>query len=122
MSQYDPTPTPPQNPYMQPAPRVDAPGATAGLVFGILSVVMSGPIIGLIFGWLGLSKSKQARAAIAANPGYYSGDGVAQAGYVCSIVGLCISGLSTLCGCGYFAFIILMIFGAAAGAGGAGGP
>jgi hypothetical protein len=83
---------------------------------------MSGPIIGLIFGWIVLSKSKEARAAIAVNPGYYSGDGVAQAGYVCSIVGLCISAISTLCGCGYFAFVILMILSAAAGASGAGGP
>lgn len=125
MSEYDPN-RPPQSPhapmsqYVQPVARVDAPGASAALVFGILSIVISGPIIGLILGWIGLNKAKEVRALIAANPGYYSGDGTAQAGYICSIVGMCISGLSTFCLCGYLAFVVLMIFGAAAGS--AGGP
>jgi hypothetical protein len=42
---------------------------------------------------------------------------VAQAGYVCSIIGLVLGAFTTLCGCLYAVMFILFIFGAAAQAG-----
>jgi hypothetical protein len=51
----------------------------------------------------------------------FNNAGVAQAGMILSIIGICLGGLSTLCGCGYFALIFFALMGAAGGAG-AGGP
>ena len=113
MSQWEQRP--PHVPNVLPSAKIDAPGATAGLVFGILSIVISWPIIGLIFGFIGLSKSKQAKELCQSQPEVYCNEGLAQAGYICSIIGICLGGLSTLCGCGYFAFIIAMIAGGAGG-------
>jgi hypothetical protein len=109
---------PPMAPQpMMPGPR-EAPGATAGLVLGICSIVFSWPILGLILAWIGFVKSRDAKALCEQNPGVYSSYGVAQGGYICSIIGLCLGAFSTLCGCGYFALVaIAIIGGAAAGAG-----
>ncbi len=98
-------------PPMQPGPMVmrEAPGATASLVLGIISIVLSVPIVGLILAWIGLSKGRAAKAMCDANPGYYTNAGTAQAGYVISIIGLVINSLSSLCVCGYFGFIALML-------------
>jgi hypothetical protein len=95
----------------------DAPGATAGLVLGICSIVFSWPIVGLILAWIGFTKSRDAKALCELNPGAYSNYGVAQAGYICSIIGLCLGAFFTLCGCGYFAIAFMAIAGGAAGAG-----
>jgi len=92
----------------------DAPGATAGLVLGICSIVFSWPIVGLILAWIGFTKSRDAKALCELNPGMYSNYGVAQAGYICSIIGLCLGAFSTLCGCGYFAIVFMAIAGGAA--------
>jgi hypothetical protein len=46
-------------------------------------------------------------------PGYYANAGVAQAGYVCSIIGLILGAFTTLCGCGYAVVILFLIMGAA---------
>jgi len=107
---------PPVTPGAMPAGPAfaDAPGATTGLVLGICSIVFTVPVIGLILAWVGFTKSRDAKALCAYNPGMYSNHGVAQAGYVCSIIGLVLNSFSTLCGCGYFAMAILFIFGAAA--------
>ena len=94
----------------------DAPGATAGLVLGILSIVFMGPI-GLILGWIGFSKSKDAKLICEMNPGMFSNAGVAQAGYICSIIGLILGAIGSLCFCGYIIMIFAVIGGAAAGAG-----
>ncbi len=96
----------------------DLPGATAGLVLGILSIVFSAPVIGLLLGFLGLQKSREAKQVAELNPGVYSNLGVAQAGFVCSIVGMVLGVMSSLCGCGWFLLVIVAIFGAAAGQGG----
>jgi hypothetical protein len=96
----------------------EAPGATAGLVLGIISVVFSMPVVGAVLAYIGFNKSKEAKAHCEMNPGMYSNAGVAQAGYIVSIVGLVLGGLSTLCGCGYFIIIVLAIGGAAASGGG----
>ncbi len=111
------TPTPPQAPGpISPLPEL--PGATAGLVLGICSIVFSAPIVGLILGFLGLQKSRAAKQTAAMNPGIYANAGIAQAGYVCSIIGLILGAIVTLCGCGYFIFAIIFAVGmAGAGAG-----
>jgi hypothetical protein len=97
-----------------PGPPPELPGATAGLVLGICSIVFSGPLVGLLLGFLGLVKSKEARQFAELYPGYYANAGVAQAGYVCSIIGLILGAFTTLCGCGYAVVIIIAIMGAAA--------
>ena len=125
MSQYQ-TPPPPPTPPMPGqggnwggppgyVPQVDAPGATAGLVLGILSLVFSGPLLGLILAWIGFSKSRYAKAICAADPTRYSNAGVAQAGYICSIIGLCLGALTTCCMCGYFIIVAIALAGGAAG-------
>lgn len=124
MSQMPPPPPeqamPPEQPMppmipgsMMQGPR-DAPGATAGLVLGICSIVFSWPIVGLILAWIGFTKSRDAKALCELNPGVYSNYGVAQAGFICSIIGLCLGAFFTLCGCGYFAIVFMAIAGGAA--------
>lgn len=117
MSQMPPPSTPPGPPTGMPV-LTEAPGATAGLVLGIISIVFSMPIVGAILAFIGFNKSKEAKMLCEMNPGMYSNAGVAQAGYITSIIGLILGGLSTLCGCGYFIIIALAIGGAAASGGG----
>ena len=64
-------------------PTGDAPGATAALVFGILSLL----VCGLIFGLLAISKANEAKKAIRANPNL-TGAGKATAGMVLGICGI----------------------------------
>lgn len=64
-------------------PKRTAPGATASLVFGILGLF----ICGIIFGILAITKSNEARRAIARNP-RYKGEGLAIAGMVLGIIAL----------------------------------
>ncbi len=109
-------PTPPQAPGPI-GSLPELPGATAGLVLGICSIGFSGPINGLILGFLGFQKSREAKQIAAMNPGIYANAGIAQAGYVCSIIGLCLGAVTTLCGCGYFIVIMVVIIGGAAGGG-----
>ena len=96
----------------------EAPGATVGLVLGIISVVLHIPIASLVVAIIGFQKAREAKSLIDANPGAYTNTGVAQAGYVLTIIGMCLGGLSTLCGCGYFVFLAIAIAGAASGAAG----
>ena len=112
-----------QLPPTIPGPMIsrEAPGATASLVLGIISVVFNIPLVGLILALVGLSKARSAKALCDAHPGMFSNAGVAQAGMILSIIGICLGGISTLCGCGYFAIIIMALRGAA-GAGGGAGP
>lgn len=100
-----------QYPPVQPGQMVsrDAPGATASLVMGIISIVFSVPIVGLILAWVGMTKGKAAKMMCDANPGYYTNAGVAQAGYVICIIGMVLNSLSSLCVCGYFGFLALML-------------
>ncbi len=110
------TPTPPQAPGPI-GSLPELPGATAGLVLGICSIVFSAPIVGLILGFLGLQKSRAAKQTAAMNPGIYANAGIAQAGYVCSIIGLVLGALSLLSCCVGLVIFAIMI--AAAGAAGA---
>ena len=109
----DPTPTPPSYVVTQ----SEVPNATASMVLGILSIILSMPVVGVVMAFIGFSKAKEAKAAIAMNPGAFNNQGIAQAGYVCSIVGLVLGSFTTLCGCGYFIIIALAIGAGAAGAG-----
>ncbi len=112
-----PPPGPPTGlPQMVRPPEL--PGATAGLVLGICSIVFSGPLIGVLLGFLGLMKSKEARQFAELYPGIYANAGVAQAGYVCSIIGLILGAITTLCGCGYAVLVMFLIVGAASQGGG----
>ncbi len=87
----------------------ELPGATAGLVLGICSIVFSGPLIGLLLGFLGLLKSREAKQFAEMHPGIYANAGVAQAGYVCSIIGLILGALSVLsCCCGGLLFLFIV--------------
>ncbi len=108
-----------QLPPTVPGPMIsrEAPGATASLVLGIISVVFNIPIVGLILALIGLSKARHAKALCDANPGYFNNAGVAQAGMILSIIGIVLGAISTLCGCGYFAMIGMAIMGAAGAAG-----
>ncbi len=113
-----PPQAPPPGPPMAPP---ELPGATAGLVLGICSIVFSGPIIGLILGFIGFQKARGAKQVAEINPGIYSNAGVAQAGYVCSIIGLILGGITTLCGCGYFVIMVILAIGFAGAAAPGGG-
>ncbi len=77
-------------------------------------------MVSLLLAYLGLVKSKEARQFAELNPGIYANAGVAQAGYVCSIIGLILGALSVLsCCCGGILFLFVMgTAGAAAQSGG----
>lgn len=64
-------------------PRMNAPGATASLVFGILGLFFCG----IIFGPLAISKANEAKRAMNENP-IYTGAGLATAGSVLGIIDL----------------------------------
>ena len=87
----------------------ELPGATAGLVLGICSIVFTIPLVSLLLAFLGLMKAKEAREVAELNPGLYANAGVAQAGYVCSIIGLILGVLSVLsCCCGGILFLFVV--------------
>ena len=120
MDQMDHVPAPPPvEPGM--AHHQELPGATAGLVLGICSIVFSMPLVGLVLAFVGLLKSKEARGFMAVNPGvYFANSGVAQAGFVCSLIGLILGCFTTLCGSFYILAIIMAIAAGAAAPGGYG--
>jgi hypothetical protein len=62
-------------------PQVTAPAASAALAYGIIGFF----ICGIIFGPIAMSKAKQAKQIIAADP-QYKGEGVAMAGYIMGVV------------------------------------
>ena len=68
-----------------------APGATAALVLGIVSIVFCG----IILGPLAIAKANEAKRAIARNPDL-TGEGQATAGMICGIVGLALNVLMIL--------------------------
>ena len=107
---------PPPGPVMTPP---DLPGATASLVLGILSIVLIIPVVNLVLAFIGLQKAREAKQIAELNPGVYTNLGVAQAGFVCSIVGLALGVLTLLCGCTWFVVTIGVILAGAAGQGAA---
>ena len=62
-------------------PRINAPGAAAALIYGVVGFF----ICGVIFGPIAISKANQAKQVIAMDP-QFKGEGLATAGYVMGIV------------------------------------
>lgn len=106
----------PNQPPTNPQPIPSSNSATTGLVLGIISILFSVPILGLILAYLGMSFSKKAQREIAQGLADRGGEGVAKAGYICSIIGMVLSAISTLLVCVYLGCIGIALFGGAAGA------
>ena len=93
----------PQQPLIQPS----VPYSTSVLVLGILSIVgcwcWSFP--GIVLGIIGLVQAGKGKAAYTQNPNIYSQGSLKNlnAGRICSIIGLCLSGIA-------FIGIIIQIF------------
>ncbi len=72
-------------------PTVNAPGATAALVYGLIGLL----ICGIVFGILAIVKAREAKNAISYNP-RYGGGGMATAGLVLGIIDLVLWALIVL--------------------------
>jgi len=110
---------PPQQPYQQPYPQPyqpgyqqpayqqpvyglpNPPGAVAGLVLGIVSVVTCGIPTGPFAIW----QSRVADRAMKGSPGAYGGKGMVTAGLVLGIIGTILFGLWIL----YIVFVLIAI-------------
>lgn len=73
-----------------------APNATISLVLGILSIVLGCAIIGLILGIIGLVYANKGKKIYNSNPSLYTNYGILNAGYILSIIGTVLGGLSLL--------------------------
>lgn len=89
-------------------PQAGLPNATASLVLGILSIVGSFcyGIVGLVLGIIGLILANKDRKLYQDMPDLYSPSSLGQsnAGRVCSIIGVIISGLIVL----FFLFVVIL--------------
>jgi hypothetical protein len=104
-----------QNPGNTPAEsntQIPLPNATASLVLGIFSIVTSWccgfiAIIGLTLGVIGLVLGSKAFNLYQADPGKYTINSQknANAGKICSIIGIAISGILILIGLIYILFL-----------------
>ncbi len=74
----------------------NVPNAVAALVLGILSIITSCYIIGLVLGIIGLVLANKGRQAYQETPDAYNGYGMLNAGRIMSIIGICLGGLWTL--------------------------
>jgi len=91
------------------------PNSTGALVLGILSIVLACcTIIGAVLGIIALVQAKKSRELWESNPGAYTESSYknANAGKICAIIGLCISGLALVYWIFYFV-VFGTIFGAA---------
>lgn len=84
---------PPQNQNMFSNPKTMLPNATAVLVLGICSIVFSCFFVGAILGIIGLVLGAKGKKIYKENPEIYDGFGQLNAGYIMSIIGICIGGL-----------------------------
>lgn len=113
MSDYLPPSSPPPvvpGPYQPPSST-----PTTVLVLGILSIVLAGmPLVGLILGIIGLQRARGAAVELQSGRIHASQSGMVTAGRICSIVGTCLSGVSTVLICLYFTCIGTVIMGGAA--------
>lgn len=88
--------------------RPHPPGAVASLVLGILALVGGWiPVLGVVLGLLAIISAKRAGGILVASPGVYEAGGLHTAGLVTGIIGLVMSGLSTL-----WLFMVLSMIGA----------
>jgi hypothetical protein len=84
------------------------PNATTILVLGICSIVFSCLFVGLVLGIIGLVLGGKAKKLYKDTPAIYDGYSQVNAGYIMSIIGVCIGALYTL-----YYIIVALIFGAA---------
>ena len=80
--------------YYYPAALPNASGTVPSLVCGIIATALGcfciGTIVSLVLGMLAIAAGKSARGDIAASPQSYGGRGMATAGLVLGIIGLCL--------------------------------
>src|SRR5205085_3462450 len=69
-------------------PQESAPNALASMVVGICAIVI--PYIGVILGIVAIVLANKSKRAIAAQPGRYTGEGMAKAGKILGIVAICL--------------------------------
>jgi hypothetical protein len=84
------------------------PNSVASLVLGICSLVFSCFFVGLVLGIIGIVMAKKGKAIYQSDPNKYSGYGQLNAGYIMSIIGVVLSGLTIL-----YYIIAVAILGAA---------
>lgn len=88
-------PSAPPGLYQQQMPmqgQINAPGAVAALVCGIISVALQiFCVAGIILGIIAIVQAKKAKAAVMQSPGAFTGGGMGTAGYVLGIIGTVLS-------------------------------
>lgn len=89
--------------------KVMLPNATAVLVLGICSIVFSCMFVGLICGIIGIVLAGKGRKMYKESPASYEGWGQLNAGWIMSIIGMCLSGLYVI-----YWIIVVAIVGASA--------
>jgi M penetrans paralogue family 26 len=77
-------------------PKPTLPNATAVLVLGICSIVFSCVFVGCICGIIGLVLASKGRTMYRENPSLYEGYGQLNAGWIMSIIGVVLGGLSII--------------------------
>lgn len=90
----------------QPAKKETLPNAVASMVLGILSIVLGCNPVGIILGPIGMSKAKKAFAIDQQYPGYYTGQGMAKAGKITSVIGLILGIVGTIFWIAYILFFV----------------
>lgn len=88
--QYSPPAQQYQPRYQPPGGQAQpAPSAVAALVVGIISLfLIPVPVVGLLASVIAISLGRSAKRAIAQEPGRYSGEGMAMAGYALGVIGV----------------------------------
>ena len=86
-------------------PKLPLPNSTAALVLGICSVVFGCIAIGLFLGIIGLVLASRGKKMYRAQPFSYTGYNNLQAGFILSVIGVCIGGLALL----YYIFIGVLV-------------
>jgi len=89
------------------------PNATAVLVLGIISVVFSAVCcygVGLVLGIIGLALSSHGRRLYKQNPDMYDGYKNLNAGFVMSIIGICVTALWLIIAILYYIIVGTFLF------------
>ena len=88
--------------------RVLTPAATAALVLGVLSLVLSGCfVVGLVLGIIGIVYARKGRRDLAANP-HHDGEGMVTGGLVCSIIAVIFCTVQLLFFAAYTALMLVL--------------
>ena len=81
--------------------RQSLPNATAVLVLGICSIVLGCAFVGIICGIIGIALSVNGRRMYKIDPTLYDNYGSLNAGFIMSIIGVCLWGL-------YYVYILIV--------------